>query len=183
MHKLLITSAAMHEGKSTVCKKLAKEKADSGERVLLMDMDIRESIRLGQGNGIADYVRSRGRIGADIVKEDNYEVLLPAKFKQRRFFHTTEIRFFEKLLMNLETQYDTAIIDTPPMWCLPDTFFLCRYCDEIIVVRSGRVDTEKALQYFKEKGFQPSILDNIFTPPINKSRYGDKSPELQLHKH
>lgn len=162
MHKLLITSTAAHEGKSTVSNRLAKEKAKSGEKVLLIDLDFMESARIGLGNGLAEYICSRGSISADIVEEDTYDVLLPSKNRTRFTLNPREMVFFEALLSTLEVTYDTAVIDTPPILYVPEILRLCQYCDEIIVVNSGKSNAELALNRLKDAGFQVRIVDNFF---------------------
>lgn len=162
MYKLLVTSAAEHDGKSTICKRLARERTGIGEKVLLMDLDFMESARIGLGNGVTEYIYSHGSIGADIIEEDCYNVIIPGRIKGRLSNNPRDRMFFEKFLKEFDEKYNTAIIDTPPLLYVSDALFYCQYCDEIIVVNSGKSNTELAIDRLKKAGFQARIVDNFF---------------------
>jgi succinoglycan biosynthesis transport protein ExoP len=121
---LLITSAAPREGKTMVAWSLARASAAAGERVLLIEADMRRptlpqvtGIEPGPGLGMVlagaehpeSAIRSAG--GVDI---------LPAGPLPPNAAELLEGKRMMKLLEWAESEYDRVIIDTPPASLVAD---------------------------------------------------------------
>jgi capsular exopolysaccharide synthesis family protein len=160
---ILFTSAGLGEGKSTCVTNLAITLAQEGQRVLLVDADLRRPIvhqRLGLERipGLADslvgstswrsHVRSAtdlmlGPMGADRVMStpglDNLHILTSgsAVGNPNEFLNMTKI----KVLVNeMNEEYDLVLFDTPPILPVTDAVaFSSRVDGTIVVYQVGRI--------------------------------------------
>ena len=160
MFKCLITSAGANDGKSTIAKRLSSE---SDQKALLLDFDVRESLRIGQGVGIVEYMLNDAAIDDCIVEEGNYSVFLPGRRKRREFDLVFNAEKFESLLKELEKRYDVLYIDTPPLGFISDAKSLIPYCDRIVLVHSNArrgvclIDSE-----VEKYGLPVVLVDNFY---------------------
>jgi capsular exopolysaccharide synthesis family protein len=160
---ILFTSAGLGEGKSTCVTNLAITLAQEGQRVLLVDADLRRPIvhqRLGLERvpGLADallsstpwrnHVRSAtdlmlGPMGADRVMStpglDNLHVLTSgsAVANPNEFLNLTKIK---ALVNEMNEEYDLVLFDTPPILPVTDAVaFSSRVDGTIVVYQVGRI--------------------------------------------
>ncbi len=143
---LLVTSAKAGEGKSTTALNLAATCAKSGERTLLLDIDLRRP-SLGpvflQGDsyhaGLVDILRGdmpwqRAVVHTDIPLLDFLPTGDPSDVPIE-VLGTLELR---QLLAALSGHYDRVILDGPAVLGLADCRMLGRMVDAaVLVVRSG----------------------------------------------
>lgn len=160
---ILFTSAGLGEGKSTCVTNLAITLAQEGQRVLLVDADLRRPIvhqRLGLERipGLADalvgstswrsHVRSAadlmlGPMGADRVMStpglDNLHILTSgsAVANPNEFLNMTKIK---TLVNEMNEEYDLILFDTPPILPVTDAVaFSSRVDGTIVVYQVGRI--------------------------------------------
>lgn len=160
---ILFTSAGLGEGKSTCVTNLAITLAQEGQRVLLVDADLRKPIvhqRLGleRGPGFADalvgttpwrnYVRSStdlmmGPMGVDRVMRsaglDNLHVLTSGSdtTNPNEFLNLNKIK---TLIAEMQEEYDVVLFDTPPILPVTDAVaFSSRVDGTILVYQVGRI--------------------------------------------
>jgi polysaccharide biosynthesis transport protein len=160
---ILFTSAGLGEGKSTCVTNLAITLAQEGQRVLLVDADLRRPIvhqRLGLDRipGLADalvgstswrsHVRSAtdlmlGPMGADRVMStpglDNLHILTSGSpvANPNEFLNMTKIK---ALVNEMNEEYDLVLFDTPPILPVTDAVaFSSRVDGTIVVYQVGRI--------------------------------------------
>jgi len=160
---ILFTSAGLGEGKSTCVTNLAITLAQEGQRVLLVDADLRRPIvhqRLGLDRvpGLADalvgstswrsHVRSAtdlmlGPMGADRVMNtpglDNLHVLTSGSEvgNPNEFLNMNKIK---TLVNEMNEEYDLVLFDTPPILPVTDAVaFSSRVDGTILVYQVGRI--------------------------------------------
>ncbi len=160
---ILFTSAGLGEGKSTCVTNLAITLAQEGQRVLLVDADLRRPIvhqRLGLDRvpGLADalvgstswrsHVRSAtdlmlGPMGADRVMNtpglDNLHVLTSGSEvdNPNEFLNMNKIKTF---VNEMNEEYDLVLFDTPPILPVTDAVaFSSRVDGTILVYQVGRI--------------------------------------------
>ncbi|MFI5247728.1 MAG: GumC family protein, partial [Nitrospirales bacterium] len=160
---ILFTSAGLGEGKSTCVTNLAITLAQEGQRVLLVDADLRKPIvhqRLGleRAPGLSDalvgsiswrsHVRSAtdlmlGPMGADRVMKtpglDNLHILTSGSevANPNEYLNMNKIK---TLVSEMNEEYDLVLFDTPPILPVTDAVaFSSRVDGTILVYQVGRI--------------------------------------------
>jgi capsular exopolysaccharide synthesis family protein len=143
---LVITSSIESEGKSTTCANLALAAAGLGQRVLLVDADLRRPA-IGGLFGIDDTIGlSDVLIGQVTLDEAVQEVarsglrVLPAGAVPPNPNELLQSRAMTELIGQLHEQYDLVVFDTPPLLPVSDAAVLGVQVGGVAVVAaSGRV--------------------------------------------
>lgn len=149
---VLITGTAPQEGKTSTIVNLAKLLAASGEKTLVMDLDLRRAQvhrRLGVSKepGFSDYFTKREELDRLVqpTKSPNLFVLTagalppnpPALIARKQM---------GDLLDRLRRHFDWILVDSPPLASVTDALLLARYCDlAVYVVQHNKVD-KKAIK-------------------------------------
>jgi len=144
---VLVTGTAPQEGKTATIVNLAKLLAASGEKTLVMDLDLRRAQvhrRLGVSKepGFTDYFIKREELDRLIqpTKSPNLFVLTagalppnpPALIARKQL---------GDLLDRLRRHFDWILVDSPPLASVTDALLLARYCDlAVYVVQHNKVD-------------------------------------------
>lgn len=152
---LVITSASPSEGKSTTVSNLGVAIAEVNQRVLLIDADLRkprlhEIFKLKNERGLNELLRSRD--ASVEINEFIQPTPVPDLFVMTSGAVTsaaTSLLYSARLpeiLKELRSQFETIIIDTPPMLQIPDARVIGRMADRVIlVVRSGKTTRDAAI--------------------------------------
>lgn len=160
---LLFTSAGLGEGKSTTVINLAITLAQEGQRVLLVDADLRRPIvhkRLGLplGPGLLEALQGTrswqevvrgasdlmmGTLGVDSILQtpglDNLHVLTSGASTQNASEYMSLAKM-RPLMSEMQAAYDIVLYDTPPILPVTDAVALSSRVDgTIIVYQVGRI--------------------------------------------
>ena len=137
---VLVTSSLPGEGKSTLSVSLAEIAARYGQKVVVIDGDLRRPIihRLAGAAskpGLVDWLLDRASFddilqrhaigGVDIIAAGELPTIPPNLLSSERF---------KQLLRGLTEQYDLIVIDSAPVLALPDTRVLSILADKTIFV-------------------------------------------------
>ncbi|MDE2465251.1 MAG: polysaccharide biosynthesis tyrosine autokinase, partial [Alphaproteobacteria bacterium] len=147
---LLVTSSVPDEGKTTVALSVARSAARGGQRVLLIDCDLRnpslsEAIGFGKvEQGLIEVLALGADIGQCIRKDPKSSVLvLPAthiKCNPQDVLTSTRMT---RLLDAVKTQFDLIVIDSAPLLPVYDSKLLAPMMDAVLfVVRWERTPRE-----------------------------------------
>jgi capsular exopolysaccharide synthesis family protein len=151
---LLVTSAGPSEGKTTVASCIAIAMAQAGQRVILVDCDLRRPrihrvFRKSSSIGVTTVMLDEGGLPAEeLLQTDvpNLSVLPagPIPPNPAEIFHSAR---FRKLVAQLSERYDRVIIDSPPVLLVTDATVLSTLVDGcVLVVRAFSTDKELARQ-------------------------------------
>lgn len=141
---LLVTSPSEGSGKTTLAANLAVSMASGGERVLLIDADLRrasltELLGLERSVGVSTVIVRSSTLDESIVKWQDFIDVLPAGVHPP---NAAELLGSEAMAQVLETvagRYDMVVIDAPPVLPVTDPVVLSTQVDGVImVVRYGR---------------------------------------------
>ena len=141
---LLVTSAIPNEGKSTVATNLAVAMSQMGERVLLIDVDMRrhnlhEFFASDNSTGISDLIIDPLRLPEAIKKIEgvpNLSLITGGTLAPNPSELIGSDRM-KKLIGDLRGQYDRIILDSPPLMAFSDSLLLSRLSDGVIMVAWG----------------------------------------------
>ena len=142
---IMLTSTMPDEGKSETSSQLAISMAQTEGRVLFIDADIRKSVLVScfgfgqQIYGLTQYLTGQKLLG-DILYHTNLPNL-DIIFSGPMAPNPAELlgeEAFARLVEWARNEYDTIIIDTPPLGSVIDAAIISQRCDgAILVVESG----------------------------------------------
>lgn len=138
--RLLVTSAVPSEGKTTVACSVAIAMAQAGQRVLLLDCDLRRPrlhkvfsapSHLGVSNAVLDL---QSLDEALVSTEVPNLTLLPAGALPPTPAELLHSAAFGRLLDTLSERFDRVVIDSPPLVPVTDAAIIATRVDGVILV-------------------------------------------------
>lgn len=141
---VVVTSSVAGEGKSTVTVNLAVTLAESGERVLLIDADLRRPavaryLGLEGGAGLTDVLIGEAE-PEDVLQPvlDNLDVIAAGATPPNPSDLVSRPAFGE-MLAELQGRYDVILLDSPPVLPVADAVTMTRsVAGALIVIDSTR---------------------------------------------
>jgi len=154
---LLVTSSGPREGKSTTVGNLAVAFAQTGNRVLIVDTDMRRPVMHKMFNvprepGFSEAVAGVSDVN-DAIREtgvDNLQVLT-CGFIPHNPSELLGSNTFRKLLNQLREEYDLVILDSPPVAVVTDPIVISREVDATLMVVGVKKIDRKVLSSAWEK--------------------------------
>lgn len=136
---LLVVSSVSGEGKTTVTVNLALALAMRGNKVIIVDCDIRKPTTLGDfknmaEKGLVDYLLYQAEIDEIISKvNDNLDVINGIRNSEDavELFQTPRM---SDLINKLKKCYDFVVLDSPPTVIMADTSVLAPLADSAVYV-------------------------------------------------
>lgn len=184
-NSILITGPSPGLGKSFISKNLGVVLAQSGGRVVLVDADMRKGhihkeFGLARENGVSEYVRG-GAEYEDIVKKtavSNLWVVTSGVIPPNPSELLMHQRF-EDLLDRLSKDFDTVIVDAPPVLAVSDAAIIGRHVGAtLMVARSGRHpirELEQAIKRLSHVGVHvKGFVFNDYYLDRQRFKYGSK---------
>ncbi len=168
-----VLSGGAGEGKSTTVFNLAFVCAQQGEKVLLIDADLRRPVqhsilgvsnRFGLTNVLLRDVPVEEAIKATSVPNLHF---LPSGRLPRTSLGVLDPKRIGELISSLKSKYDVVLIDTPPLVGISDASILAKEADGAIVVvqyrKYPREMLSKAKQMIESLGVKVvgAVLNNI----------------------
>jgi succinoglycan biosynthesis transport protein ExoP len=160
-----ITSAASGEGKSVHALALARTAALAGEKVILVDADLRRSgvsrlVRQDFCFTLSDFLRDRCTVDDAIVIEEASGVHFVSGAATDVAWTTPELQRFFDLIEYLKHRYAVVIVDLPPIVGLAETIRLAPAADHVaLVIRWGR--TERQFVQFALDALRSASISTI----------------------
>ena len=149
---VLVTSAHAQEGKTTSVANLAASFAEAGQRVLVVDADLRSPdahnmFDVPQGTGVSDFVsKAAGTSIASLIRPTNVPNVSILTAGTRLDYPASLASRMGPLLAQAREAADIVLVDTAPLLAASDVFDILPMVDTIVLVaRSGRI-TEGAAQ-------------------------------------
>jgi len=151
LNTFVVTSANPKDGKTTVACNLAIALAQSGQRVLLIDADLRRprihgAFDLDNQTGLTSALIGDAKL-ADVTHDvgiDGLSVIPsgPLPPNPAELLHTKQ---FSRLLAEAASLYDRVIFDSPPLRAVTDAAILAPQCAGALVVVRSRATTRDAV--------------------------------------
>ncbi len=141
---LLISSSNQGEGKSTSAVNIAITFSQLGEKVLLIDADLRlptvhKKMRLSNASGLSSVLVGLSSFEDSVHSVGNDLDVLPAGPIPPNPSELLSSPKMQEFLDGVEKLYDRVIIDTPPIGVVSDAIALApKTAGVVLVVRGGR---------------------------------------------
>lgn len=141
---MLITSSMPGEGKTTLVLSLARSAAADGERVLVIDADLRLAsatafFGMAKKAGLVDFLTLPMQAHDAIHLDERSGIyVLPAGAKTMNPPALLASRRMRSILDELRRTFDTVIIDAPPVGPAADASILAPYVDRVVFVVKWR---------------------------------------------
>jgi capsular exopolysaccharide synthesis family protein len=146
---MIVTSPGSVEGKSMNVLHLGIVMAQSGQRTLLVDTDMRrprlhKTLRCSNERGVSELIVGDGDIDAAIKSTEVPNLfLLPCGPIPPNPAELLQTERFAALVAALGQRFDRVIFDSPPILAVTDAAILSRVLDgTVLVARSGRTSRE-----------------------------------------
>ena len=146
---LVVSSPNPREGKSTTVMYLASTMAQSGQRVLIIDSDMRRprlhrAMGLDRKAGLSNLIV--GDASADeVIKSTDVQNLFflpcgPTPPNPAELLMTSR---FAEVLASLKTKFDRIILDSPPILAVTDALVMSKLADGVVlVIRAGETSSD-----------------------------------------
>jgi polysaccharide biosynthesis transport protein len=154
---LVVTSGALHEGKSTVIGNLGLMAAQIGQRVVLVDGDLRnprlhQIYRVPNEKGLSDLLLEQDQLADGVLASSIQQTevpglsLIPSGPLTDSVATILHSQRLAEIVAQLRTEFDLVLIDTPPVLPFADARIFGKVADAVIlVVRAGQTTFELAL--------------------------------------
>ncbi len=181
---LTISSSVPGEGKSTFCINLAICLANDGQRVVVVDGDLRRPVQhksfpslsnergvstvLSQATPLVDALQETPVLGLSVLTSG------PLPANPGRLVESLRIR---QMLLDLSRTFDVVLVDAPPILAVGDALNLARASKgTVIVVESGKTTRRMLLDLrarIEGSGFEPIgvVLNKVDARTGNYGKY------------
>lgn len=184
-NRLMISGPSPQVGKTFVSANLAVVIAQTGLRVLLIDVDMRKGylhkvLGIASGNGLSDILARRCDIATAIHKTEieNFDFVSRGQIPpnpSELLMHAN----FSALLEQVSERYDLVILDTPPLLAVTDAAIVGRLSGtNLIVARYGlnpAKEIELTVRRFSQNGvvIKGAIFNGVEKKASTKYGYND----------
>ncbi len=175
LNAVLVTSAGLAEGKTTVAWNLAAAAADAGSRVLLIEADLRRPVlarrfHADPSQGLSEILTSEADPESVLqhVRLNRFAVngttammdVIFAGAPLSNPIDPLESERMADLVARMRGEYDLLVLDSPPVSVVSDAIPLIRYVDGVLVVSRVGTTTREAAAHVQ------SQLDNLGAPVL-----------------
>jgi capsular exopolysaccharide synthesis family protein len=178
VRSVIVVSAGVGEGKTTVAWYLAAATADAGQRVLLIESDLRrpalaQRAKLGTGPGLSLVLSGQAEadscIQRGVTGNANLDVL-PAGHQPPNPTDLLESPRFRDLIDWAEREYEFVVVDSPPVLVVADAIpLLSRMSGVVAVAKMAKTTTDQV-------GKLHRTLENLGAPVMGIVANGSKIP-------
>lgn len=182
---ITITSSFPGEGKTTISGWLSRLAAKSGEKVILIDGDLRRPNvhrSFGRTNDVTlvEYLTGKNKLEEVIVKDELSGLhIIYAKSVPNSALDLVSSVKMETLIEALRKEYDLVVIDSPACMAVSDARILATYSDEIIYTvgwdKTPREVVMSGVKQFSDMGYNnlAFTLTNVDVKRHVRYGYGD----------
>lgn len=185
----LTTSTIPGEGKSFTTTNLALTFAAHGEKVIVVDCDLRKpnihkSFRLENLKGVIDICAGKATIDDIVIRgvQPNLDVL-PSGGRAKNPTHILNSKGFELMISELRKKYDRVFIDTPPLAAVSDALIILPLVDGSLFTIFFNKVRRKAAQFAAKRLLDSNVPNfgavlnglNLAVSGYYYAQYYDKS--------
>ena len=184
---ITITSSFPGEGKTTLAVWLGRLAAKSGEKILVIDGDLRRPnvhrcVDMKNDISLVDYLTDQNELDEVIRKDDatGLHVILGSSVPNSALDLIGSDKM-EKLVTSLRRVYDLVIIDTPACLAVSDASVMATYCDAMLYAISWdetpREVVTSGVRQFIDTGYKDVafVMTNVDVKRHVQYAYGDSA--------
>ena len=180
---ILVTSPSMLEGKTTLASNLAISMAQVGQKILLLDADLRNptQCKIFGTNGDQGLVSllSGTKTLEEAIKTTEIDglQLLPCETPLINPSEILNSNSFAKLLELLSSKYDHIIIDSPPLVPVTDAQILAATCDVTLLTVRAEKTNKKIAQQARDRllSVNAQVLGIVINNATKKRHYSHQT--------
>jgi capsular exopolysaccharide synthesis family protein len=157
---VLLTSCLPDEGKTETAIQLGRAMGEDGQKVVIIDGDLRKSVIVGQHRlevegeimGMTHYLTGQADFDDIIYRTDlkGVDMILSGHSTPNPTALLGSVPFAE-LMDHLREEYDVILVDTPPLGAVIDAAVIAPYCDgAVLVVETNRISYKFAQDTIKQ---------------------------------
>jgi len=177
---LALTSAMPSEGKSSSCLNLATAFAQSGNKVLVVDADMRKPtvhkrLKLNNSKGLSNYLTQQEKID-DVIQESIITGVSaitagPLSPSPSELLSSQHLEGIFKLA---PSRFDIIILDCPPVMGLADALILANKANATVLVSAFGQTSKRAIQDAHERLTQAraNLIGTLFSKVKSGGGYG-----------
>ncbi len=181
MKTITVSSPRPREGKTTTTIYMGTTMAQSGQRVLLIDTDLRrprlhKSLGVSKQRGLTNLILGDASMD-DVIKSTDIPNLyvLPCGPRPPNPVELLLTARFKEVLTQLEARFDYILLDSPPVLAVTDAVVLSRISDGVMLIaQAGKTQRDEisiAARQFRD--VDARILGLIMNDmDVSKKRYG-----------
>lgn len=172
-----VTSSVPGEGKSTTACNYALSLAETGEKVLLIDCDLRKptvhrNFKISNAAGLTNILLGEAAAESTICLAGNGLSILTSGTLPPNPSEVLGSQRMKDFLHEMEKQYDYIVIDTPPLLAVADGQIISSMSDGVLlVVESKKTPKDSVL---RSKELLKNVNANILGIILNKCEISNK---------
>ena len=154
---IVLTSPCPDEGKTITTVNLAMSLAQSGNRVIVVDADLRKGrchklLKVAHNTGLVDVITGQQYLNACIQSTmiRSLSLLSRGTLPPNPGDLLTSQKMRE-VLRELSSSFDFVLIDSPPVIAVSDAAVLSMFCDAVLLVLHGQKTTKQAARLATEQ--------------------------------
>ncbi len=184
LRTIVVTSSGPQDGKTTTAVSLAITMAGSGNRVLLVDADMRRPrihrvFGIPSSIGLSSLILGEESVDAAVKTTgvDNLFVLPcgPIPPNPAELLHTQS---FSRIVAELAAKFDRVIIDSPPAGVVADSIVMSTQTDgTLVVLKAGRTSRDVARRTVRQlRDVNANLLGAVLNDlDLHDRKYGQSS--------
>ena len=160
---ILVTSTIPGEGKSFTATNLALTFAAHGERVVIVDCDLRKpnvhkSFRLENRKGVIDICAGTATIDDVVIRAVHPGLdVIPTGGRAKNPTQILNGKNFESMIADLRKRYDRVFFDTPPLAAVSDALIILPLVDGSVFTIFFNKVRRKAAQFSAKKLLETNV--------------------------
>jgi capsular exopolysaccharide synthesis family protein len=183
---IVLTSALPGEGKTTTSVCLGRSAALAGDRVVIVDCDLRRRninklIGTNTETGLLEVLSGQAKLQEALLQDrDSGAYILPlaqSSFTPKDVFGTVAM---DNLLQTLREHFDLVILDTAPTLAVADTRVLAAKADAVVFLARWRRTPQKAIEAsLKQLAASGAYIAGVALAQVDmkqQTRYGYGDP-------
>ena len=163
-NRIMITGPSPGVGKSFVSANLGALLAESGQKVLLIDADMRKghvgrAVGLNkEAHGLAECIVGKTNLASATNKVSDDFFVLPTGMFPPNPSELLMSPAFKELLDNASEEYDVVLVDTPPILAVTDPAIVGKLCSTSFMVVRAELNPIKEVEYAATRLQQTGVV-------------------------